>query len=176
MSVKSPLRWHGSLAIPIPGFAGYFATTSGKLLSFRQTKIRELRPDLRPSDSRKRYTLKSNSGIYVRKYGSYFVLITFVGDRPEGMEACHQDGDCKNDSPFNLRWDTAAANKADMVRHGTQPRGEKHSKAKLTDSQAREIIRRRQSGEPGRSLAEEFGVSQAAISFIYRGKRKSCLK
>ena len=47
------------------------------------------------------------------------VLEAFVGPCPEGMEACHWDGDPTNNRVENLRWDTRSANARDRVRHGT---------------------------------------------------------
>lgn len=47
------------------------------------------------------------------------VLMAFVGPPPDGMEACHNDGNPTNNSLENLRWDTRSANRYDSVRHGT---------------------------------------------------------
>lgn len=47
------------------------------------------------------------------------VLEAFVGPRPDGLVACHWDGDRQNASLGNLRWDTRSANAADSARHGT---------------------------------------------------------
>lgn len=47
------------------------------------------------------------------------VLESFVGPRPTGMFACHNDGDATNSHLSNLRWDTASANTYDKIRHGT---------------------------------------------------------
>lgn len=47
------------------------------------------------------------------------VLESFVGPRPEGMVACHGDGDPANNRRSNLRWDTQSNNLYDAVRHGT---------------------------------------------------------
>jgi hypothetical protein len=47
------------------------------------------------------------------------VLEAFVGPCPDGMEACHWDGDPTNNSLSNLRWDSRSANRMDAVRHGT---------------------------------------------------------
>ena len=49
----------------------------------------------------------------------HIVLEAFVGPRPEGMEACHWDGDASNNRLANLRWDTHRSNEADKLRHGT---------------------------------------------------------
>lgn len=63
---------------------------------------------------------------------SWVVLSAFVGPRPSGLEACHNDGDKKNNTRSNLRWDTPVRNAADKVEHGTAPRGEQNGCAKLT--------------------------------------------
>lgn len=54
------------------------------------------------------------------------VLEAFVGPRPDGMQACHNDGNRRNNTVANLRWDTASNNVQDCLRHGTQ------AKARLT--------------------------------------------
>lgn len=47
------------------------------------------------------------------------VLTAFVGQRPDGLLCCHGDGSTTNNHVWNLRWDTHAANSADMLIHGT---------------------------------------------------------
>lgn len=46
------------------------------------------------------------------------ILSAFVGPRPDGMDACHDDGNPRNNTLANLRWDTRSANCYDRVRHG----------------------------------------------------------
>ena len=53
------------------------------------------------------------------------VLESFVGPCPDGMVACHIDGDPHNNDIDNLRWDTASSNTLDSVRHGTHPAASK---------------------------------------------------
>lgn len=50
------------------------------------------------------------------------VLEAFVGPRPEGMEACHDNGIKHDNRATNLRWDTHRANMEDQFRHGTKNR------------------------------------------------------
>ena len=47
------------------------------------------------------------------------VLEAFVGPRPDGYVACHNDGDGSNNHVSNLRWDTYSSNNFDVAEHGT---------------------------------------------------------
>jgi len=58
------------------------------------------------------------------------VLEAFVGPRPDGMEACHYDGNKTNNRLSNLRWDTKAANAEDAVRVGKRIRFEDQQQCK----------------------------------------------
>lgn len=53
------------------------------------------------------------------------VLESFVGSRPAGMEACHNNGDLADNRLANLRWDTHSRNVYDSVRQGTHPQSRK---------------------------------------------------
>lgn len=99
------------------------------------------------------------------------VLEAFVGPCPEGMECCHNDGDPTNNRLDNLRWDTRQANVEDSIKHGTKPKGERCSYAKLTAQQVGEIRQRLKEGETQARIAKEFMVSQALVSFVNSGKR-----
>ena len=57
-------------------------------------------------------------GAYKNMRVHRLVLMAFVGPCPEGMEACHNDGDRANARLSNLRWDTHAANIEDRKGHG----------------------------------------------------------
>jgi hypothetical protein len=172
----------------IPGYTGYRAGSDGSIWSCRKLvgsqwygdmrteaigEWKQLKPSKRKEDGRVRYTLRHDSGLYDRRYGSHFVLLAFVGECPDGMEACHENGDCLDDSKSNLRWDTSTNNKADMVKHGTQPRGEKHCCAKVTDAEAQEIIERRLAGETLTEIAYDYDLSISSVSWIAKGKRKN---
>lgn len=58
------------------------------------------------------------------------VLEAFVGPRPEGLDACHGDGDPTNNTLANLRWASRSENVMDMVRHGTHNQARKTSCAR----------------------------------------------
>jgi hypothetical protein len=54
-----------------------------------------------------------------RRYSVHrLVLEAFVGPRPDGMECCHANDDPLDNRLANLRWDTPANNKIDMLNNG----------------------------------------------------------
>lgn len=84
------------------------------------------------------------------------------------MESCHNNGvrsDCRLE---NLRYDTAVANAADRVRHGTALQGQRHHQASLTDEQVREI-RTRHSALVN-ALSEHFNVKPQVVRDIVNRK------
>jgi hypothetical protein len=67
----------------------------------------------------RRVSLKSpTTGEHKQHYVHTLVLEAFVSPRPEGMCACHIDGDPLNNCVENLRWGTYSENNHDIVRHG----------------------------------------------------------
>jgi hypothetical protein len=84
----------------------------------RHLRSRPIRPWADPVDGRLRIKLKGGGRVQHYKVHT-LVLTAFVGPRPDGMECCHNDGDCTNNHLSNLRWDTPSENAFDKVRHGT---------------------------------------------------------
>lgn len=105
---------------------------------------------------------------------SHLVLLAFVGLRPDGMEACHDDGDIADNRLRNLRWDTHKNNSADKWRHGTQTFGESHHRSKLSEAQARAILHAWRTECPRpylRELAARHGVHLGTVHLIVTGKK-----
>lgn len=102
--------------------------------------------------------------VYVHR----LVLEAFVGPCPVGMEACHNDGNRKNNRVDNLRWDTRKENAADSVRHGTSPAGSKHHMSRLSEEKIPAIRERLERGESQASVAADYGLAQTTISRIAR--------
>lgn len=169
----------------VPGYSCYCVTHDGRVWTrYRRggrgrtpgpewfekkpcaTKKGHLRVELTP------YPLPHGNGGRPKKfYVHVLVLELFVGHRPEGMEACHTDGNPTNNHVSNLRWDTPQGNWADRKRHGRGCEGEKNpGGGKLTTSEVEAIRTRRADGELLRNLAADFGVSTAMISKITRGE------
>lgn len=95
------------------------------------------------------------------------VLEAFVSDRPSGMQCRHKNGVRHDNRLENLAWGTPKDNSDDRTRHGTQPVGIKNPRAKLTESQVREI---RASTESYRILSARHGVAEGMIWFIRKRK------
>lgn len=104
------------------------------------------------------------------RYVHSLVLEAFVGPRPEGFDACHQDGSRDNNHVANLRWDTRKANLADAFTHGTFLHGEKAPWSKLTLDQVMCI---RGDKRSARLIAQEYGVCRQAIDDVRNGKNWS---
>lgn len=167
--------------IEIPGFPGYRAGSDGTIWTcwkslrgvsewYESGSWALLKPERRREDLRGRYNLRSLDGKLVRKYGSYFVLLSFVGPKPDGCEVCHNNGDCTDDSANNLRCGTPQSNLEDKISHGTVVKGVDVHTAKLDEDDVREIRVLRHSGMSLRSIAKMFGVTQTLVSLIYKRK------
>lgn len=96
------------------------------------------------------------------------VLEAFVGPCPPGMECRHRNGVSWDNRLSNLRWGTKRQNECDRVRHGTVLKGERHGRAKLTESEVIQI-RKLKGKEQRRTVARRFRVSESTIGFIWDG-------
>jgi hypothetical protein len=90
---------------------------------------------------------------------------------PDGLDVCHSCDNPPCVNPTHLFVGTRADNMADMKRKGRHRFGEGHQTGRLTDAQAREILRRALGGEPPGNIGIEFGVSASHVENIRRGHR-----
>jgi hypothetical protein len=118
---------------------------------------RILRPRIRPAGY-KDVNLRRDGKDYHSSVHK-LVLITFIGPRPPGMEACHNDGKPSNNFLSNLRWDTHKNNKLDSIKHGTTP-------STLTTNQVIEIKNLISNNIHSKEIANIFSVSKSAIDHI----------
>lgn len=98
------------------------------------------------------------------------VLEAFVGPCPEGMECAHENGRPADNRLTNLRWATRVENSADKIRHGTDPRGERNPRSKLTDRGAAEVIKEIERGDPHAVIAARHGIHRATVWVIANGR------
>ncbi len=96
------------------------------------------------------------------------VVAAFIGKRPDGFLVCHNNGDPADNRAANLRYDTAAANSLDMVRHGRSVRGEQSPRAKLCACDVR-AIRALRGRRTYREIAGLFGVSFTTVQKVMSG-------
>ena len=98
------------------------------------------------------------------------VMLTFVGERPTGVEICHNDSNPANNSLDNLRYDTREANRVDMIFAGNQAR------QKLSVCDVKTIRNLLADGSGIQSIADRYGVSYSTIWNIKKGETFKCVE
>lgn len=121
------------------------------------------------SRGRHRIELRARPNKPRKFFVATLVLEAFVGPRPDGLVACHEDDDPYNNVLSNLRWDTQSSNIADSWRNGRQGPGLASPGAKLTRAQVLEI-RAAPRGVTATTLASRLGMSVAAICKVRKGQ------
>lgn len=108
--------------LPIPGYEGlYEVSDQGRVASVpRMGTAGGLLRHVVRRDGYPTITL-SRQGKMKTWMLHALVLMAHVGPRPDGLVACHNDGDPSNFLLTNLRWGTLSENNFDQVRHGTHP-------------------------------------------------------
>lgn len=159
------------LWLPIVGYEGLYSVSNlGKVRSEGRVIIRS---DKRKCTYPKRImkacpnphyltvSLTNSLGITKTHHVHLLVLVAFGGHRPNGLQACHNNGNKLDNSSENLRWGTTISNAADKKIHGTINIGERNGSAKLTAEKVLAIRARRNDGLSFKQLGIEFGISHA---------------
>ncbi len=84
----------------------------------------------------------------------------------------HNDGSRTNNCATNLRWATCLANLADRAGHGTELRGRRNGRAKLTEDAVAFIRANYKPRHPeygAAPLAARFGVTDVAVIKAFKG-------
>lgn len=157
----------------VPDFENHYeVSTYGRIRSLKRERDKlRAEPLILKVEVRARYYYASlcKQGVKSAHRLHRLVLAAFVSPQPDGMEACHIDGDNLNNRLDNLRWGTKQENMADKARHNTLVRGEMQWNSKLTADQVREI--RSLSGTLSHSqIGKRFGVYQQTITRIINRK------
>lgn len=162
----------------IPGFEGrYEASSFGRIKSLPNSRrSTELVLKQRPNTLRGNYmcvglTGRRDGQLFQRGYHVHaLVCLAFHGlpGSPD-LEACHNDGDNRNNAPSNVRWDTHRNNLLDRNEHGTSNRGARNAMAVLTEEKARAV-----KGLLGtisqKKIAVKFGVGRSTVAAISQGR------
>ncbi len=105
----------------IPGFPDYIVTDLGRVFRHarkgRTIAMFELSHELVTKWKYHRVYLEDPTGKNVKVYVHSAVLEAWVGPRPKGMHACHNNGKPEQNFLQNLRWDTPKGNVADIPKH-----------------------------------------------------------
>ena len=160
----------------IPDFPGYEVSDQGRVRSYWRHRQAIIEPTpqrfMKPQVNHAGYLyvgINREGRRYVRPI-HLLVLEIFVGFRPQGYQACHNDGKRTHNYSYNLRWDTPKNNQADRVKHGTKNMGANHGSAKLTAMEVDQIKYLAKHGYFQVEIGNMYGVWQTNISAILTGK------
>lgn len=164
---------------PVTGYEGYYEVSNlGRIrrLQTRDRFGRQSRPHIVKQYKNSRWGYMQ---VTLHQQGSNktyrvhcLVAIAFLGDRPVRLDINHVDGDKTNNRFDNLEYCTRSQNIIHALDHGlSRKRGEDHHSAKLTADQISAIRTASESGQSGKSLAEQYGVGRSQISRIVNRKR-----
>lgn len=160
----------------IPGFPGYRVGDDGSVWTskdgrgFKAKPWRKKKPTPKPPYGHLVLDMYCRN-VRRKKYAHRLVLEAFVGPCPPGMEACHKDGNPKNNALSNLRWGTSKENGLDMVRHGTSLRGERNPRAKLAELLVKAIRADYESGMRQCENVRSRKMDQRTVNDIVRRRR-----
>lgn len=153
-----PLEWK-----TIPSWPEYEASNKGEI---RHKKLLKIKKQNVNSNGYLRVSVEK-SGIVRHLLVNRLICETFNGPPPSPHHtAAHEDGNRKNNRPWNLSWKTRKENYQDQIRHGTSKRGDGNHMAKLSKEDVNNI--RKTIGPRGicGQLARTYGVSASCISSI----------
>lgn len=156
---------------PITG-TDYAVSNTGKIASMKKGwKVLKPAPN---SDGYLQVVL-CHGGIQRSVTVHKLVAEAFLGPRPTPKhQVNHKDGVKTNPDIENLEWVTSRENTQhgfDILGHRhVGIRGEANNFAKLTETEAREILRRCKAGELQRVIAADYGIGKSAVGMIARRK------
>ncbi len=160
---------------PISDFPGYEVSDLGNIRSYKVPGSSKphptphlLKPRPNKYDNRLWVSLSRNGQSHSLSVHR-LVLTAFVGICPPGMECCHYDGNCHNNTLTNLRWATHSDNAIDNVRLGVCT-GDNSSQSKITSSTAQYIREQYQNGVPVSQLLNEVPINKRNIYAVIYGE------
>jgi len=157
----------------VPNWPGYRVSNTGILQSCRNhggrltNNWRVKKPSM-SRDGYKMIGLHNKRKILFTSIHS-LVLSAFIGPRPIGLQACHNNSNKKDNTLLNLRWDTPKANIADRDKNGPTSQGERNGRAKIKSASVRHVRRLRREGMSFMKIAMRFGISKRQVMRIVTG-------
>ena len=173
----------------IPNVLGYAVGSDGTVWTCRNrgpshgtfyTQWRRLKLT-RNNHGKFRVTLYRGVGqVPLQRHVHRLVAVAFCPCPEHCMHVCHRDDDSSNNTVANLYWGTPLTNRADSKRNGGWAHGETHGCAKLSNEQAKQLIRdcrklprgsssriKRGSLQP---LMLKYGLSRSYVSAVAAGR------
>lgn len=158
-------------------FPGYWVGSDGTVWSEKKRGnwIDKSRQSWRQMQLCKRGAYLFVTLVHERKYKTFLVhrlvLLVFQGPPPSDKHlGLHKDDDKENNTPDNLYWGTHQENSNDAKRNGRLTRGEKNGCNRLTEDQAKEVLRlRAEEGIGCRRIAKQLGCHHTTVQAILDG-------
>lgn len=121
--------------------------------------------------------LRDGSGSFTCVSLHVLVARAFLGERPQGHDVNHIDGNKNNNSPGNLEYVTHAENNLHAQRIGLNPVAcENNPATRLANTDVVEMRRRFQAGDARTAICADYGVTQTTLAEILAGKIFAALK
>lgn len=167
----------GEEYIALPGYEGYYEISNlGNIRSLDRVQKHPKTEDgiyIKEGKTLKSYPLPKGYKtikLTVDKQKTFLVhrLVAraFIGECPEGLEVCHNNGNNTDNAVCNLRYDTRKNNLKDKERHGTKISGSQISWSILTEEQVIKIKELLNEGTKQRVIAKQFMVKTGTIEAI----------
>jgi len=110
----------------VPGYSGYMVSDLGRVRSLQRVLIRKNGSSYTVKDKILRaessghpfVNIRNDEGVKHAVAVHTLVLTSFVGPKPPRHDACHGNGDERDNRLVNLRWGTRKENVGDTIRHG----------------------------------------------------------
>ena len=162
---------------PIPDFPGYEVSDHGRVRSYHRHAAGYSGTAWEIADTPRRilkgaYKVKGYQFVSLGRDGNCYTrmvhrlaLEVFVGPCPDGQEACHNDGNPRNNHLSNLRYDSHVANMQDASEHGTLI-----GTSKLSEPEVLKLRTDYAEGKPTRQLADELSIAPGTVNNIGVGR------
>ena len=115
---------------PIPGYPSFEASSEGRI-----RRARGGHTPNSPAGKIVNQKPKTKGYLYVMLYehgrrntlrAHRLIASAFLGPCPEGLQVSHLNGDCTDNRPSNLNYESAVQNNRRKYEHGTMPMGDSH--------------------------------------------------
>lgn len=142
---------------PIPGYPDYYINRLGVVMSYKKYAYGiVLKAGLASSGY-----LTVALGRGHTKLVHELVAIVFIGERPNGFDVAHKDGNKTNNRVDNLEYKSRTDNNYDFAQHG---------RTRIDKETVTAIRHDLFDGRTGSQIAKHYGVSESYVSAVKHGK------